>query len=132
MGKNSIYTNSDERITGTGRFLRITNLDELPQFLNVLTGDMSLIGPRPEREFFANKYTKELPEFVYRLNVKAGITGLAQINGSYNSSPGEKLKWDLLYIRNYTLKNDILVIFRTVRFICSNLIGAVRISRFSK
>lgn len=124
---------NDERITATGRFLRITNLDEIPQFFNVLIGDMSIIGPRPEREFFANEYTKELPEFVYRLDTKAGITGLAQINGSYDSSPKEKLKWDLLYIKNYSVKNDILIVFKTINFICSNLLRAiVPITRFKK
>ncbi len=123
----------DERITATGRFLRRTNLDELPQFFNVLKGDMSIIGPRPEREYLVNKYIEKLPEFNYRLGVKAGITGIAQTKGSYDSSPSQKLEWDLLYIENYSIANDISIIIYTACFMFEKLfISEVREQELSK
>ena len=105
----------DSRITGIGKFLRASRLDELPQLFNVLKGDMSLVGPRPEREYFYEKYEKEIPQFKYRLSVKAGITGLGQILGKYTTSPEDKLTYDLLYEYNYSVLLDIKTILRTLR-----------------
>lgn len=105
---------NDGRITAVGSFLRKTRLDELPQLLNILRGDMSIVGPRPERPALAEEYEKELPEFGYRLRVKAGLTGLAQINGKYNTSPEDKLVLDLMYIEKYSLWLDVKIMFRTV------------------
>ena len=102
-------------ITKTGAFLRRTSLDELPQLFNVFKGDMSLVGPRPERESIMLEYEKELPEFYYRLKVKAGLTGYAQVYGKYNTTPYDKLKLDLFYIENYSFLLDIKLIFMTVK-----------------
>lgn len=109
-----LSTAGDPRITKIGSFLRRTRLDELPQILNVLKGDMSFVGPRPERDEFIQEYIKDLPEFAYRLNVKAGLTGLAQVKGKYNTTPKDKLMLDLLYIRNYSLMLDIKILFQTL------------------
>lgn len=103
----------DKRITPIGLFLRKTRLDEIPQLLNILRGDMSLVGPRPERPDIAKMYEADMPEFSYRLNVRAGLTGLAQVNGKYDTSPSDKLMLDLLYIENYSLRLDIKILFRT-------------------
>ena len=103
----------DDRITKTGKILRATRLDELPQVLNILKGDMSMVGPRPERPEIAAEYEKEIPEFKMRLKVKAGLTGFAQIYGLYNTTPFDKLKLDLTYIRNYSLFLDLKLIFMT-------------------
>lgn len=103
----------DDRITKTGRILRATRLDELPQVLNILKGDMSMVGPRPERPEIAREYEKEIPEFQMRLKVKAGLTGFAQIYGLYNTTPYDKLKLDLTYIRHYSLFQDLKLIFMT-------------------
>lgn len=105
---------NDSRITKVGAFLRKTRLDELPQLLNILKGDMSIVGPRPERKIIADEYEKDLPEFGYRLRVKAGLTGLAQILGKYNTTPRDKLVLDLLYIEKYSLKLDLKIMFQTV------------------
>lgn len=104
----------DSRITRVGAFLRKTRLDELPQLLNILKGDMSIVGPRPERKVIADEYEKDLPEFSYRLRVKAGLTGLAQILGKYNTTPRDKLVLDLMYIEKYSLKLDLKLMFQTV------------------
>ena len=96
------------------RFLRKYRIDELPQLWNVLKGDMSLVGPRPEMLENIFHYTEELPEFEYRLRVKAGLTGYAQIAGKYNTSPKDKLILDLMYIENYSLWLDIKLLFQTV------------------
>lgn len=105
----------DDRITPVGRVLRKLRLDELPQFLNILKGDMSIVGPRPERVEHVEMYTQELPEFQYRLRAKAGLTGLAQIAGKYNTSPRDKLTLDLMYIERYSVWMDILLIFQTLK-----------------
>lgn len=110
-----LATEDDPRITKIGRFMRATRLDELPQLFNVLKGDMSVVGPRPERDFFASQIIKETPDFRYRTNVKAGITGLAQVLGKYTTNPQDKLRYDLLYIRNYSFALDVLLIFRTLQ-----------------
>ncbi len=106
--------NSDGRITPVGRFLRRWRLDELPQFINILKGDMSVVGPRPEMLSNVREYTRIMPEFSYRLRVKAGLTGYAQIAGRYNTSPKDKMMMDLMYIERYSLLEDIKLILRTI------------------
>ena len=103
----------DERITPIGRFLRKHRLDELPQLINVLRGDMSIVGPRPEMLENVDRYTREVPEFRYRQQLKAGLTGLAQIEGKYNTSPKDKAILDLLYIESFSLPYDVKLILRT-------------------
>ncbi|NLI92083.1 MAG: sugar transferase [Peptococcaceae bacterium] len=112
-----LATDKDPRITKFGSFLRITRLDEIPQFINVLRGEMSLVGPRPEREFFVNQFTETIPYYRYRMEVKPGITGLAQVMGKYTTSPEDKLRLDLMYIRNYSLLMDIKILLLTARVI---------------
>ena len=106
----------DERITKIGAFLRRTSLDELPQLINVINGDMSLVGPRPEQPFFVKKYEDKIPTFRERHRIKGGMTGWAQINGrsALTTRPEEKLKYDLYYIENWTLLLDIKIIVKTV------------------
>ena len=104
----------DDRITSVGRFLRRFRIDEIPQFVNVLKGEMSVVGPRPEMLANMFNYTYDLPEFEYRLRVKAGITGYAQIAGKYNTSPKDKLVLDLMYIEEYSLWLDFKLIFQTL------------------
>ena len=103
----------DDRITGPGRFLRRTRIDELPQLFNVLKGDMTFVGPRPEMIKNVKNYTKELPEFRYRLRVKAGLTGYAQISGKYNTTPRDKLIMDMMYIEQFSILRDIQLILQT-------------------
>ncbi len=105
---------NDPRVTRIGRILRKTRIDELPQLLNVLKGDMSLVGPRPERPFFVEQFIHDLPEYEHRFTVKAGITGYAQIHGNYGTSPENKLRYDLMYMRNYSLLLDIKLIIQTL------------------
>ena len=107
----------DPRITKIGRFLRSTRLDELPQLLNILKGDMSIVGPRPERQFFYEKYCEDIPEFRHRLAVKGGLTGLAQVWGRYSTDPYEKLMLDLMYIQSYSMMLDVKLIIETIRVI---------------
>ena len=106
---------NDPRITPVGRFLRRTRLDELPQFWNILRGEMSVVGPRPERPPFVEQFNREIPHYRYRLLVKPGLTGLAQVFGKYETDPENKLKYDLYYIRNYSLALDLQILLRTVR-----------------
>ena len=105
----------DSRITPVGKVLRNLHLDELPQLFNVFKGDMSLVGPRPERKTIMREYEKELPEFYYRLKVKAGLTGYAQVYGKYNTTPYDKLKLDLYYIQHYKVWTDIQLILMTFK-----------------
>lgn len=105
----------DPRITKTGRIIRATRIDELPQIINIIKGDMSIVGPRPERVEHVKKYTEEIPEFQYRQKVKGGLTGYAQIYGKYNTSPYDKLRLDLMYIENYSLILDIKLILMTLQ-----------------
>lgn len=107
----------DPRITRIGSFIRATRIDELPQLFNIFKGDMSVVGPRPERIEHVEKYTAEIPEFRDRLMVKGGLTGYAQIYGKYNTTPYDKLKLDLMYIQNYSLLMDISLILKTVKVI---------------
>ncbi|MGE4354199.1 MAG: sugar transferase [Oscillospiraceae bacterium] len=107
----------DPRITKCGKWLRQTRLDEIPQFWNVLIGDMSIVGPRPEREYFINIYKQTLPEYQYRTNIRAGITGLAHVLGKYNTPPEERIKLDLTYIQNYSFLLDVKIIIETVRVV---------------
>lgn len=105
---------ADKRITKIGHFLRATRLDEIPQLFNILKGDMSIVGPRPERPYFVEQFTKEIPEYDLRHRVKAGLTGLAQVQGKYNTSVKDKLKYDLLYINGYSLALDVKLIMQTL------------------
>lgn len=105
----------DSRITRTGRVIRAVRLDETPQLLNILKGDMSIVGPRPERVEHVRKYTEKLPEFAYRLRVRGGLTGYAQIYGKYNTSAEDKLKMDLMYIEKQSLLLDLQMILLTVK-----------------
>ena len=104
---------ADDRITDVGKILRATRLDELPQLFNIIKGEMSVVGPRPERPEIAAEYMEDLPEFAMRLKMKAGLTGYAQVHGKYNTTPYDKLKLDLHYIRNYSLWMDLILIVLT-------------------
>lgn len=108
-----LMSQHDSRITPLGKILRSTHLDELPQLFNILSGNMSLVGPRPERPEIAKIYGREIPEFSYRLKVKAGLTGYAQVYGKYNSTPYDKLKLDLIYIQNCSILLDIKLLLLT-------------------
>lgn len=105
---------NDPRITSVGRILRNTRLDELPQLLCILTGKMSFVGPRPERECFYNEFEKYIHGFKYRLLVTPGLTGHAQVNGGYELKPEEKIVYDMEYIEKRSLAMDLKILFRTV------------------
>lgn len=105
----------DSRITKVGNFIRATRIDELPQLINILKGDMSIVGPRPERWEHVEQYTKDIPEFTFRHKVKGGLTGYAQVYGKYNTTALDKLKLDLMYIENYSLLLDCQIVLETVR-----------------
>ena len=108
---------NDDRITPIGKIIRKIRLDELPQLINVLKGDMSIVGPRPERPEIAAQYEKEMPEFHLRLQVKAGITGYAQVYGKYNTTPYDKLQMDLMYIAHPSVAEDLAIMFATVKIL---------------
>lgn len=116
-GKSQPATDNDPRITKVGKIIRATRIDELPQILNILKGEMSIVGPRPERVEHVEEYSAEIPEFKYRLKVKGGLTGYAQVYGKYNTSAYDKLRLDLMYIENYSILLDIKLILMTVRII---------------
>lgn len=107
----------DSRVTPVGKVLRNIHFDELPQIFNILKGDMSLVGPRPERPEIAAQYRKDIPEFDYRLKVKAGLTGYAQVYGKYNTTPYDKLKLDLTYIQTYSVWQDIKLVLLTFKIL---------------
>ena len=107
----------DDRITKVGHFIRGCRLDELPQLINILKGEMSIVGPRPERPEIAAEYVKELPEFSLRLQAKPGLTGYAQVYGKYNTTPYDKLLMDLMYIGKPSLAEDIKICFATVKIL---------------
>ena len=112
-----LSTKHDLRITRVGKILRATHLDELPQLFNVLKGDMSMVGPRPERPEISREYIDNVPEFQFRLKVKAGLTGYAQVYGRYNSTPYNKLRLDLTYIQNYSFWLDIKCMVMTAKIL---------------
>lgn len=107
----------DDRVTPIGHFIRKVRLDELPQLLDILKGDMSIVGPRPERPEIAAQYEKELPEFALRLQAKAGLTGYAQVYGKYNTTPYDKLQMDLMYIAKPSFIEDLRIIFATIKIL---------------
>ena len=104
----------DDRVTSVGRFLRATRLDELPQLYNVLRGDLSLVGPRPERPYFVEQFEREIPEYKLRHLVKPGITGLAQVNGYYATNSQDKLRYDLYYLSDYSILMDLKILVLTI------------------
>lgn len=113
--KPMLATEMDDRITTVGKWLRKFRIDEFPQLLNILKGDMSVVGPRPERPELTEEYKEKMPEFEFRLKVKAGLTGYAQVTGVYDTTPYDKLKMDLMYIENYSIILDIQIIMMTLR-----------------
>ena len=108
---------NDDRITPVGRFIRKCRIDELPQMIDILSGNLSVVGPRPERPEIAEEYMKEMPEFQLRLQCKAGLTGLAQVYGKYNTTPYDKLQMDLLYIAHPSLIEDLRICFATIKIL---------------
>ena len=106
---------NDTRITKVGRFIRKTRIDELPQIINVIKGEMSIIGPRPERPEFINEFLKDIPNFNERLAVRPGITGWAQVNGGYELTPKDKLVYDIFYINHESIKLDFLILLKTIK-----------------
>lgn len=112
-----LASKNDSRVTKVGKFIRSTRIDELPQLLNVLKGDMSLVGPRPERPFFVEQFKQQNPYYSLRHHVRAGITGYAQVYGKYSTDFNSKLNFDLLYIKNYSIPFDIKLLFQTVKIL---------------
>lgn len=112
-----LASDKDPRITKIGRFIRATRLDELPQLINVLLGDMSLVGPRPERQFFVRQFEETIPHYSYRMSIKPGITGLAQVMGRYSTTVEDKLRLDMMYLHSYSFILDIKILFRTVKVV---------------
>ena len=116
-GVARLATEKDDRITPVGHFIRKCRIDELPQLINILRGDMTIVGPRPERPEIAAKYEQELPEFSLRLQAKAGLTGYAQVYGKYNTTPYDKLQMDLMYIAHPSFLEDLRIIFATIKIL---------------
>lgn len=116
-GESKWAEKDDPRITKVGKFIRKVRIDELPQFLNILKGDMALIGPRPERPDLTEEFAKQIPDFKQRLLVKPGITGLAQVNGGYDHTPEEKLSYDKVYVQNLSFKQDLMIFFKTIKVV---------------
>lgn len=116
-GVARLATKNDKRITPVGKFIRMVRIDELPQLLNILKGDMSFIGPRPERPEIIRQYMEDMPEFAFRMKVKAGLAGYAQVYGKYNTTPYDKLKLDLCYIENYSLWLDLKLMLLTLKIL---------------
>jgi sugar transferase (PEP-CTERM system associated) len=119
-GKPRWASNADDRVTRVGRFIRRARIDELPQLINVILGEMSLVGPRPERPYFVDQLTREIPFYAVRHCVKPGVTGWAQVRYQYGASVDDavqKLQYDLYYVKNHNLVLDTLVLFETVRVV---------------
>lgn len=116
-GVARLAAKNDSRITPVGKFIRAVRIDELPQLINILKGEMSFIGPRPERPQIIEQYMEEMPEFAYRMRVKAGLAGYAQVFGKYNTTPYDKLKLDLFYIENYSVWLDIKLMLLTLKIL---------------
>ena len=116
-GVARLAAKNDSRITPVGKFIRAVRIDELPQLFNILRGDMSFIGPRPERPEIIRQYVEDMPEFVFRMKVKAGLAGYAQVYGKYNTTPYDKLKLDLTYIENYSVWMDIKLMLLTLKIL---------------
>ena len=114
-GVARLASKNDSRITPVGKFIRKVRLDELPQLINIIRGDMSFIGPRPERPEIIAQYMEIMPEFAYRMKVKAGLAGYAQVYGKYNTTPYDKLKLDLAYIENYSVWLDVKLMILTIK-----------------
>ncbi len=112
-----LAADNDPRITRVGRVLRTFRIDELPQLVNIVVGEMSFVGPRPEREFFVDQFVAEIPGYRERFKVKPGVTGMAQVNGSYATTPERKLKYDLIYMYHQTLLMDLQIVFETLRVV---------------
>ena len=112
-----LASENDKRITPVGKLIRKIRFDELPQLINIIKGDMSFVGPRPERPEIAAKYEQTMPEFKYRLKTKAGLTGYAQVMGKYNTTPYDKLKMDLMYIERQSLLLDLRIMLMTVKIV---------------
>jgi exopolysaccharide biosynthesis polyprenyl glycosylphosphotransferase len=110
----------DPRLTPIGAYLRRFRLDEIPQLLNVLQGSMSLVGPRPERPGFVQRYLREVPGYAERFSIAPGLTGLAQVNGDYHSSPQNKLRYELAYLANWSLWLDLSILLRTVKIVLTS------------
>jgi exopolysaccharide biosynthesis polyprenyl glycosylphosphotransferase len=108
---------NDHRITRVGFFIRKTRFDELPQLINILKGEMSFVGPRPERPCFYNEFEKDIPHFRFRLQVKPGLTGWAQIRGGYDLLPEQKLNLDLEYIKKLSIWFDLFIIIKTIKVV---------------
>lgn len=121
MGGPAWAKKNDTRITRFGRFLRKYHVDELPQMVNILRGDMSMVGPRPERAYFYAQFERDIPEFRDRLAVRPGLTGWAQINGGYDIGPKEKCRYDKAYIHRLSWRMDLLVLFKTVAVVFQGL-----------
>lgn len=116
-GVARLASQNDDRITPIGRFIRAVRIDELPQLFNILKGEMSFIGPRPERPEIIEQYLEEMPEFAFRMKMKAGLAGYAQVYGKYNTMPYDKLKLDLSYIENYSLWLDLRLMLLTLKIL---------------
>ena len=116
-GRSHPAGEDDPRITKVGRFIRACRVDELPQLINILKGEMSVVGPRPERIEHVEKYTEDIPEFSFRNKIKGGLTGAAQVYGKYNTTALDKLKMDLMYITNYSLLLDLQILFETAKIL---------------
>jgi lipopolysaccharide/colanic/teichoic acid biosynthesis glycosyltransferase len=112
-----LATEDDTRVTPVGRFLRTYRLDELPQLFNILAGQMSFVGPRPERPYFTDRFCTEIPGYRERFRIKPGVTGLAQVSGDYATTPERKLKYDLIYLYHQTLSMDLQIVVDTVRVV---------------
>jgi len=116
-GQAILAASNDSRITPIGKVIRTCRIDELPQLINIIKGDMSIIGPRPERPEIAGQYLEDLPEFSLRLRMRAGLTGYAQVYGKYNTTPYDKLLMDLIYISKASIAEDIKIMLATVKIL---------------